>query len=225
MRWPARLHRIPARPSGRPQLAPTARSTSTSSRRSCRTSPSPTGTRGQLAARAGRQQGPGRYGTADAGRVAGRLCADRPRAGRDRQLGFPGYFLIVHDIVPFCARERHPVPGPGSAANSAVCYALGITSADPVAARPALRAVPVRGPERPARHRPGHRAPPPGGGHPGRLPTATAGSNAAKMANVISYRPRMALRDAGRVFGLPAHPDAWTLPGRRPAASRGLEAS
>ncbi|MGA2419269.1 MAG: DNA polymerase III subunit alpha, partial [Candidatus Acidiferrum sp.] len=49
------------------------------------------------------------------------------------KLELPGYFLIVWDIVQFC-RERHIlVQGRGSAANSAVCYALGITAVDPVA--------------------------------------------------------------------------------------------
>jgi error-prone DNA polymerase len=46
---------------------------------------------------------------------------------------FPGYFLIVHDIVGFCRRADIFCQGRGSAANSAVCYALGITSVDAVA--------------------------------------------------------------------------------------------
>ena len=48
------------------------------------------------------------------------------------QLGFAGYFLIVWDIVQFCGREGILVQGRGSAANSVVCYALGITAIDPV---------------------------------------------------------------------------------------------
>ena len=47
-------------------------------------------------------------------------------------LGFPGYFLIVWDIVEFCRRNDIFCQGRGSAANSAVCYALGITNADAV---------------------------------------------------------------------------------------------
>ncbi len=43
-----------------------------------------------------------------------------------------GYFLIVWDIVDFCRREKILVQGRGSAANSAVCYSLGITAVDPV---------------------------------------------------------------------------------------------
>ena len=48
------------------------------------------------------------------------------------QLGFPGYFLVVWDIVEFCRRSDIFCQGRGSAANSAVCYALGITKADAV---------------------------------------------------------------------------------------------
>ncbi|HUP50359.1 MAG TPA: error-prone DNA polymerase [Thermoanaerobaculia bacterium] len=48
------------------------------------------------------------------------------------KLDLAGYFLIVWDIVRFCNREKILVQGRGSAANSAVCYALGITAVDPV---------------------------------------------------------------------------------------------
>jgi len=48
------------------------------------------------------------------------------------KLELAGYFLIVWDIVQFCNREKILVQGRGSAANSAVCYALGITAVDPV---------------------------------------------------------------------------------------------
>src|SRR5208282_1254889 len=48
------------------------------------------------------------------------------------KLKLPGYFLIVWDIVEFCRREGILVQGRGSAANSAVCYSLGITAIDPV---------------------------------------------------------------------------------------------
>ena len=49
------------------------------------------------------------------------------------KLKLDGYFLIVWDIVNFCRAEGILVQGRGSAANSAVCYALGITSVDPIA--------------------------------------------------------------------------------------------
>src|SRR2546428_6955972 len=48
------------------------------------------------------------------------------------QLGLEGYFLIVWDIIKFCRENNILVQGRGSAANSAVCYALGITAVDPV---------------------------------------------------------------------------------------------
>jgi error-prone DNA polymerase len=48
------------------------------------------------------------------------------------KLKFSGYFLIVWDVVEFCRRNDILVQGRGSAANSAVCYALGITAVDPV---------------------------------------------------------------------------------------------
>ena len=47
-------------------------------------------------------------------------------------LELAGYFLIVWDIVRYCRSSRHPGQGRGSAANSAVCYSLGITAVDPV---------------------------------------------------------------------------------------------
>jgi error-prone DNA polymerase len=63
---------------------------------------------------------------------------DRARAQIARELDLiekldlAGYFLIVWDIVNFCRQQGILVQGRGSAANSAVCYALGITAVDPV---------------------------------------------------------------------------------------------
>ena len=48
------------------------------------------------------------------------------------KLKLPGYFLIVWDLVRFCGQQNILVQGRGSAANSAVCYSLGITAVDPV---------------------------------------------------------------------------------------------
>src|SRR6185369_2674721 len=48
------------------------------------------------------------------------------------KLDLAGYFIIVWDIIHFCRKEDILVQGRGSAANSAVCYALGITAVDPV---------------------------------------------------------------------------------------------
>ncbi len=69
-----------------------------------------------------------------------RYGPDHPRARQqiDRELALieklrlAGYFLIVWDIVRFCRENNILVQGRGSAANSAVCYSLGITAVDPV---------------------------------------------------------------------------------------------
>ena len=63
---------------------------------------------------------------------------EKARAQIERELALigklelAGYFLIVWDLVKFCRREGILVQGRGSAANSAVCYSLGITAVDPV---------------------------------------------------------------------------------------------
>ncbi len=69
-----------------------------------------------------------------------RYGAENERARRQMErelamierLDLAGYFLIVWDIVRFCREQNILVQGRGSAANSAVCYALGITAVDPV---------------------------------------------------------------------------------------------
>ncbi len=48
------------------------------------------------------------------------------------KLHLGGYFLIVWDLIRFCQRNGILVQGRGSAANSAVCYSLGITAVDPI---------------------------------------------------------------------------------------------
>ncbi len=124
--------------------------------------------------------------------------------------GFPGYFLIVHDIVEFCRRADILCQGRGSAANSAVCFALGITNVDAVAMGLLF--------ERflsPARE-----------GYPdidldiesGRREEViqyvyqTYGRGcAAQVANVITYRPRSAVRDVAKALGFsPGQQDAWS---------------
>ncbi|MCC7498507.1 MAG: error-prone DNA polymerase [Bryobacterales bacterium] len=60
-----------------------------------------------------------------------RCQIERELALIDR-LNLAGYFLIVWDLVEFCRREGILAQGRGSAANSAVCYSLGITAVDPV---------------------------------------------------------------------------------------------
>lgn len=69
-----------------------------------------------------------RYGPND---ERARLQIERELALIEK-LNLAGYFLIVWDIVRFCREQNILVQGRGSAANSAVCYALGITAVDPV---------------------------------------------------------------------------------------------
>ena len=125
-------------------------------------------------------------------------------------LGFPGYFLVVHDIVEFCRREGILCQGRGSAANSAVCYSLGITNVDPVRAQ--LLFERFLAPER--------------DGPPdidvdiesGRREEAIqyvysryGRDHAAQVANVITYRGRSAVRDVARALGYSTgQQDAWS---------------
>ncbi len=74
-----------------------------------------------------------RYGAESSERVPGAYAQIGHELDLIDSLGFPGYFLIVSDIVDFCRRSDIYCQGRGSAANSAVCYALGITNADAVA--------------------------------------------------------------------------------------------
>ncbi|MCQ4626493.1 error-prone DNA polymerase [Corynebacterium sp. CCUG 65737] len=126
------------------------------------------------------------------------------------QLGFPGYFLIVNDIVDFCRESDILCQGRGSAANSAVCFALGITNVEPISAQ--LLFERFLSPDR--------------NGPPdididiesGRREEAiqyvyrTYGrDNAAQVANVITYRSKGAVRDAARALGYPqGAADAWS---------------
>jgi error-prone DNA polymerase len=149
-----------------------------------------------------------RYGTRDG----------HPRAYRQidheldmiERLGFPGYFLIVHDIVEFCRRSNIYCQGRGSAANSAVCYALGITNVDSV--RWNLLFERFLAPERDGlpdidldiesdeREQAIQHVYEKYGRH-----------HTAQVANVISYRPRSAVRDIARAFGFsPGQQDAWS---------------
>jgi error-prone DNA polymerase len=126
------------------------------------------------------------------------------------QLRFPGYFLIVHDIVRFCEETGILCQGRGSAANSAVCYALGITSVDPVRHGLLFERFLSAGRDGPPdidldiEHRRREEAI--------QYVYNTYGRDkAAQVANVISYRPRMALRDAGRALGYqPEQQNAWS---------------
>ncbi|HWR16683.1 MAG TPA: error-prone DNA polymerase [Terriglobales bacterium] len=73
-----------------------------------------------------------RYGHASLDlRKRARRQADRELALIEK-LNLAGYFIIVWDIIRFCREQEVLVQGRGSAANSVVCYALGITAVDPV---------------------------------------------------------------------------------------------
>lgn len=118
------------------------------------------------------------------------------------QLGFPGYFLIVKDIVDFCKTSGILCQGRGSAANSAVCYALEITAVDAVKHKMLferfLSPDRVEAPDIDLDIEAGERE---------RVIqyvyTRYGRTNAALVANVISYRPKSAIRDAGTALGFP----------------------
>ncbi len=159
---------------------------------------------------------------------ARRRYGDRPAPGEDLSLrarawrtidhelevieglGFAGYFLVVWDIVEFCIRADIFCQGRGSAANSAVCYAIGVTKADAVSLGLLFERFlsPERdGPpdidldiesdrreeviqyvyERYGRH------------------------HTAQVANVITYRARSSVRDMAKALGFaPGQQDAWS---------------
>ena len=144
------------------------------------------------------------------------------------QLGFPGYFLVVWDIVDFCRRSNIYCQGRGSAANSAVCYALGITNADAVSLGLLFERFLSPGAGRAARHRHRHRVGPARGGDPVRLrqarppPRRPGGQRHHLPRQVVDPRrrqgARLRVRPAGRLV------EAGRRLGRRrrhrPAAGR-----
>src|SRR5690606_33312814 len=73
-----------------------------------------------------------RYGSPHDERVPGAWKQLEHELNVIEALDFPGYFLIVHDIVSFCRDHDILCQGRGSAANSAVCFALGVTAVDAV---------------------------------------------------------------------------------------------
>ena len=156
-----------------------------------------------------------------------RRYGERPRDGEDlslrarawrtidhelrviETLGFAGYFLVVWDIVRFCEQADIYCQGRGSAANSAVCYSLGITKADAVSL--GLLFERFLSPER--------------DGPPDIDIDIESGRreeviqyvyrrygrhHTAQVANVITYRARSAVRDMARALGYaPGQQDAW----------------
>ena len=126
------------------------------------------------------------------------------------QLTFPGYFLVVHDITRFCKENGILAQGRGSAANSAVCYALGVTNVDPIANELLFERFlsPARdGPpdididiesdlrENAIQY----------------VYDRYGRDYAAQVANVITYRGRSAVRDMARALGFSqGQQDAWS---------------
>ncbi len=141
-----------------------------------------------------------RYGPRDAERVPGAWAQIDHELNVIGMLGFAGYFLIVHDITEFCRRRDIYCQGRGSAANSAVCFSLGITNADAV--RLGLLFERFLSPARDG---------------PPDIDVDIESSrreeviqyvyarygrrHAAQVANVITYRPRSAVRDMGKALG------------------------
>ncbi|GAB2740656.1 error-prone DNA polymerase [Kitasatospora kifunensis] len=119
-----------------------------------------------------------------------------------QRLELAGYFLIVHDLVDFCRQQNIWCQGRGSAANSAVCYALGITAVDPISYRLLFErflSMERDGPpdiDLDIEHRRREEVIQYVYRRYGR-------AHAAQVANVITYRPRLAIRDAARVLGYP----------------------
>jgi error-prone DNA polymerase len=117
------------------------------------------------------------------------------------KLGLEGYFLIVWDIVRFCCRNNILVQGRGSAANSAVCYALGITAVDPVK----MELLFERFLSEERGEWPDIDLDLPSGDQRERtiqyIYQRYGELGAAMTANVITYRGRSAAREAGKVLG------------------------
>ena len=203
--------------SGPPRSAGRRRSTWRSSPRTCRRSlPGPGMNEMQYLRHVTEEGARRRYGERPT--PLPRTCRCGPRAWTTidhelaliEQLDFAGYFLIVWDIVEFCRRANIFCQGRGSAANSAVCYALGVTAADAVSLGLLFERFlsPERdGPpdidvdiesdrreeviqyvyERYGRH------------------------HTAQVANVITYRSRSAIRDMAKALGYqPGQQDAWS---------------
>jgi error-prone DNA polymerase len=133
---------------------------------------------------------------------------DRARAQIARELDLierldlAGYFLIVWDIVNFCRQQGILVQGRGSAANSAVCYALGITAVDPVG----MDLLFERFLSEERGEWPDIDLDLPSGDRRERVIQYVyeryGKMGAAMTANVITYRGRSAAREVGKVLGL-----------------------
>ena len=151
-----------------------------------------------------------KYGPPEAERQPGAYKQLEHELDVIEKLDFPGYFLIVWEIVEFCRSNNILCQGRGSAANSAVCYAIGITKADPVFFK--LLFERFLAPER--------------DGPPDIDLDIESGrreeviqhvyerygrTRTAQVANVITYRPKSAVRDMAKALGYSAgQQDAWS---------------
>ena len=119
------------------------------------------------------------------------------------KLGFSGYFLVVWDIVRWAKQNGILVQGRGSAANSAVCYSLGITNVDPIAQSLLFERFLSEG----RSSWPDIDLDLPSGEQRERVIQEVyrrfAPHGAAMTANVITYRGRSAMREMGKVLDLP----------------------
>src|SRR6266478_1912178 len=120
-----------------------------------------------------------------------------------QKLDLAGYFLIVWDIVRFCREKSILVQGRGSAANSAVCYSLGITAVDPVG----MKLLFERFLSEERGEWPDIDLDLPSGDRRERVIQYVyeryGRLGAAMTANVITYRGRSAAREVGKALGLP----------------------
>ncbi len=142
-----------------------------------------------------------RYGRGPlAGRARRQIARELDLIGR---LDLAGYFLVVWEIVQYCRAHGILVQGRGSAANSAVCYCLGITAVDPVGmdllferflseARGEWPDIDLDLPSGDRREQVIQHVYRRHGPH-----------RAAMTANVITYRGRLAAREVGKALGLP----------------------
>ena len=140
-------------------------------------------------------------------RLGGKFESQVPQLKKElaliRELEYEGYFLTMHEIVEYCRRKRILCQGRGSAANSAVCFALGITGVDPTQVNLLFERFLSR-----------ERAEPPDIDldieHNRREEVIQhvyrkyGRTHAAMVANVVRYRHRSAIREVGKALEIPA---------------------
>jgi error-prone DNA polymerase len=139
-----------------------------------------------------------RYGGEVPGQVADQL---EKELALIHDLDYGGYFLTMHDIVQYCERKQILCQGRGSAANSVVCFALGVTAVDPMRIHLLFE-----------RFLSKERDEPPDIDldvmHERReeviqhIYEKYGRTHAAMVANVVRYQPRSAVRDVGKAIGL-----------------------